>query len=294
MLPCSVGYFLTMSHILLMYNIWHVRSLCMHRCKQNSKHENVPPSLHRIQQALYPSAFSFFLDLSHFILIPPVCFFYHLSLCVFLPLLPICSCLCSCLMLCLSVSLRIPDLSSVKSSLHLDFKFLMGMGLWGGWQEWGTGGALFTGEKSSEKIRKESKGWVHEARHVCSAAGFKRRHFNRLSAASDQRWSCYLGFATSKSEFQASPLCSMSNVHRQVITSIEMCVLSVLFLRITFHLLINYRKAPCWTQPNRYTQQKYKDMAVPRMASTFQNANLVRSTGCKYHPNVSRRPQKSN
>lgn len=153
-LPCSVGYFLAMSHIPLMYNIWHVRSLCMHRCKQNSKHEKVPPSFHRIQQALHPSAFSFFF-LSHFILIPPVCFFYHLSLCVFLSLLPICSCLCCCLMLCLSVSLRISDLSSVKSSVHLDFKSLMGTGLWGGWQEWGTGGALFTGEKPSQRIRKD-------------------------------------------------------------------------------------------------------------------------------------------
>lgn len=150
--------------------------------------------------------------------------------------------------------------------------------------------------KESEKIRKESKGWVHEARHVCSPAGFKRRHFNRLNAdflttGEAAIWE----FATSKSEFQARPLCLMSTVHRQVITSIKMCVLSVLFLRITFHLLINdQHKAPCWTQPNRYTQQKYKDMAVPPTASTFQNANLVRSTGCKYHPNVSRRPQKSN
>lgn len=184
-LPCSVGYFLAVSHILLMYNIWHVRSLCMHRCKLNSKHEDVPPSFHRIQQALYPSAFSFFLNLSHFILIPPVCFFNHPSLCVFLSLLPICSCLCCCLMLCLSVSLRISDLSCVKSSLHLDFKSSMGTGLWG---EGGVKGvrdrrSAVLGKsllKESEKIRKESKGWVHEARHVCAPAGFKRRHFNRL------------------------------------------------------------------------------------------------------------------
>lgn len=139
-----------------MYNIWHVQSLCMHRCKQNSKHENVPPSLNRIHQALYPSAFSFFLDLSHFILIPPVCFFYHLSLCVFLSLLPICSCLCCCLMLSLSVS---PYFWPIQCKILSPpwFQLLNGRGLWGGWQEWGTGAALFTGEKPSQRVRKDNK-----------------------------------------------------------------------------------------------------------------------------------------
>lgn len=75
--------------------------------------------------------------------------------------------------------------------------------------------------------------------------------------------------------------------------------LLVLFVKITFHILINYRhKELCWNcthkQPNRYTQQNYKDIVVLWIVSTFENANLVQSIGSKYHPNVSRRPQKSN
>lgn len=256
MLPCSVGYFLAMSHILLMYNIWHVRSLCMHRCKQNSKHENVPPSLHRIQQALYPSAFSFFLELSHFILIPPVCFFYHLSLCVFLSLLPICSCLCCCLMLCLSVSLRISDLCKILSPPW--FQVLNGYGFMRG-----VAGvrdrrnAVYWGKafsKSQKRLEKRAKAECTKHAMYVLQQDLRGDILIDWAQTLTRGEAAIWEFATSKSEFQASPLCFMSTVHRQVITSIEMYVLSVLFLRITFHLLINYQcKAPCWTQPNRYT-----------------------------------------
>lgn len=125
---------------------------------------------HATQLTSDPTAFSFFLDLSHFILIPPVCFFYHLSLCVFLSLLPICSRLCCCLLLCLSVSLRLSDLSSVKSSLHLDSQSLMGTR--GGVRD--KRSAVYWGKI----LLKESKGWEHKAWHVCVPAGFKWSHFN--------------------------------------------------------------------------------------------------------------------
>lgn len=131
----------------------------MRRCKQNSKHANMPPSLHRIQQPLYSSAFYFFLGLSHFILIPPVCFFYHLSFCVFLSLLPICACLLLPSLFCF-VYLSLSDLSSGKSSLHLDSQSLMGAASGTNTSE-GQEKCFILGKillKESEKITKESKG----------------------------------------------------------------------------------------------------------------------------------------
>lgn len=108
----------------------------------------------RIQQPFYSSAFSFFLGLSHFILIPPVCFFYHLSFVFFFHCFHLhTSVVAFFLLLCLSVSLW-PFHCKILSPPW--FPVFNGCGL-GKKHEWGTARVLYTGENPSQRVRKDYK-----------------------------------------------------------------------------------------------------------------------------------------
>lgn len=157
----------------------------MRRCKQNSKHANMPSSLHRIQQSLYSSAFSFFLGLSHFILIPPVCFFYHLSFCVFLSLLPICACLLLPSLFCFVYLSLWPFQWKILSPPW--FPVFNGCGFRNK-HEWGTGKVLYTGENPSQRVRKDYKREqrLRAQSTTCMwVVGFKKKHFNSLCTDSE-------------------------------------------------------------------------------------------------------------
>lgn len=145
----------------------------------------------RIQQPFYSSAFSFFLGLSHFILIPPVCFFYHLSFVFFFHCFHLhTSVVAFFLLLCLSVSLW-PFHCKILSPPW--FPVFNGCGLGKKTQVRDSKSAVYWGKsfpKSQKRLQKRAK--AESTKHkVCVQAGFKKRHFNSLCADSEVDYRFY-------------------------------------------------------------------------------------------------------